>query len=353
MHPLWKDKRGLALYLLSWAGLGILFSVSAASGGTYGWGEAHAVVVLPTVLLGFMCLSTWYLCVALPVDRTPPARLLTAFLTASAATGALWVITLIGWSTLLEAAGAWREPAASVRAGAVQWFAVGNVLFLLAAAVHYLLIAVQRAGENERTALRLGLLARDAELKALRLQVDPHFLFNSLNSISALTTSDPSSARAMVLRLAGFLRTALDAGRRDHFTLKEELDLARDYLEIERIRFGDRLTVDIREDPGARDSPVPPLLLQPLVENAVTHGIAHRLEGGTVHIAAIRSGGRVFVRVINPADRDRPKGNGLGLANVRQRLELLYGKESAVTVDEHNGQFFAEVVFPAREVPRS
>jgi two-component system, LytTR family, sensor histidine kinase AlgZ len=352
MHPLWKDKRGLVLYLLSWAGLGVLFSVSAASGGALGWGEAHGVVVLPTVLFGFMCLSTWYLCSAFPVDRTPPARLLAAFLTASAATSILWVGTLAGWSTLLEALGAGQDLTARVKEGAVQWFAVGNVLFLLAAAVHYLLIAVQRAGETERKALQLGLLARDAELKALRLQVDPHFLFNSLNSISALTTSDPPSARAMVMRLAGFLRAALDAGRRDQFTLKEELDLARDYLEIERIRFGDRLAVEVRTDPEALGCAVPPLLMQPLVENAVKHGIAHLLEGGTVHIEAVRSGGRVSVRVVNPAERDRPRGKGLGLANVRQRLEVLYGRESAMTVDERDGLFAAEVVFPAQEVSR-
>jgi LytS/YehU family sensor histidine kinase len=262
------------------------------------------------------------------------------------------VATLAGWSTLLEALGTVQDLTARVKGGAVQWFAVGNVLFLLAAAVHYLLIAVQRAGETERRALQLGLLARDAELKALRLQVDPHFLFNSLNSISALTTSDPPSARAMVLRLAGFLRAALDAGRRTRFTLKEELDLARDYLEIERIRFGDRLAVKLRADPEALDCAVPPLLLQPLVENAVKHGIAHLIEGGTVHIEALRSGGRVSVRVVNPAERDRPRGDGLGLANVRQRLDLLYGNESAVTVEERDAQFLAEVVFPAREVSR-
>ena len=351
MHPLWKDKRALALYLASWVGLGSLLAAASAARGGLAWEEAYGVVLLPTFMLGFVCLSTWYLCLALPVDRTPVIRIFVAFLSAAAVTGVLWVLILWGWSSALEVAGVWPGIAGRVRSQAIEWFVTGNLLFLLATAVHYLLIAAQKAGENERVSLQLRLLARDAELRALRAQIDPHFLFNSLNSISSLTGSDPASARAMVLRLAGFLRSALDNGRRELVTLKEELALARDYLEIERVRFGDRLTVAVTAEEEALRCAVPPLILQPLVENAVKHGIAHAVGGGTISLELTRSGGRLVCRVRNPVENDRPRGAGVGLANVRQRVERLYGRESMMTVAEEPGQFLVELSLPAREMP--
>jgi LytS/YehU family sensor histidine kinase len=155
----------------------------------------------------------------------------------------------------------------------------------------------------------------------------------------------------MVLRLAGFLRSALESGRRELVTLKEELALARDYLEIERVRFGDRLSVSVTADAEALNCAVPPLIIQPLVENAVKHGIAHAVEGGTISLEVLRSGGRLVCRVRNPAENDRPRGAGLGLANVRQRLERLFGRESMVTVAEEPGRFLVELSLPAREMP--
>jgi len=351
MHPLWKDKRGLALYLTSWAVLGILLSVAAAARGELGWGEAHASIVVPAVLFGFLCLSTWYLCRSFPLDRDPVVRILSVFFTASVLSSGLWVLVVIGWGALLETFGVWPGLAGRLRGGSLQWFVTGNILFLLAVAIHYLLIASQNAGENERKMLQLSLLARDAELRVLRARIDPHFLFNSLNSVSALTASDPAAARTMVLRLAGFLRSALHADRKAHVTVGDELELVRDYLEIERIRFGERLSLEVHAEPAALSCALPPLILQPLVENAVKHGIAHRLEGGTVAVTATRSAGRLCVRVANPAEPDRPRGNGLGLASVRERLAAQYGGEGSVSVVEEAGRFVVELSLPAREAP--
>src|SRR5262249_49528922 len=142
------------------------------------------------------------------------------------------------------------------------------------------------ARDLERTALEAKVQTRDAELRALRAQINPHFLFNGLNAVASLAGSDPMRARQMCVMLADFLRRSLALGGRAEVTLAEELELAERYLEIERVRFGSRLEVALDVEPETLHCMVPALVLQPLVENAVTHGIAQSLEGGAVRIGA-------------------------------------------------------------------
>src|SRR5262249_42091949 len=153
-------------------------------------------------------------------------------------------------------------------------------------------------------------------------QLHPHFLFNSLNSISALTGREPEAARRMCQLLGDFLRTSLALGARERVTFGEELELASRYLAIEQVRFGSRLGIERRIEPAAERCLVPPLLIQPLIENAVKHGVADRVEGGTIEIVAARRGTRLEITIENPRDPEAPprRGQGLGLENVRQRL---------------------------------
>ena len=153
--------------------------------------------------------------------------------------------------------------------------AFGLLLYLLSLAVSYLVAVVDHARASERRALEVQVLAREAELRMLRAQIDPHFLFNSLHSISALTVSDAAAARRMCVLLADFLRESLALGVETRITLKRELGLVARFLDVERVRYGSRLQHRIEADADADACLVPPLLLQPLVENAITHGIAH------------------------------------------------------------------------------
>ena len=351
MHPLWNNKRGLLLYLIAWVVLGVLFSWLSAVQGGVGWLEANTALVIPTVLYGIVCLSSWYLCQAFPLDRDVEPRTLLVLLLASLVTSGIWVLLCFGWLALLGGGGILSTRAVGWFPGqAPQVFAAGNILFLLAATVHYLLIASQKAGEAAVQSLELSLLARDAQLRALRAQVDPHFLFNSLNSISALTTADPAAARTMVLKLAGFIRAGLQEGNHQEVTLDQEFRLAGDYLDIERVRFGERLRSEVTSHPDALRCLVPPLIVQPLIENAVKHGIAHLLEGGAIRISAERRNGVLLICVENPVGPDvRPGKEGTGLRIVRQRLMLLYGSDSVVRVADQQGTFSVTVSFPARE----
>jgi two-component system sensor histidine kinase AlgZ len=155
----------------------------------------------------------------------------------------------------------------------------------------------------------------------------------------------------MCVMLADFLRRSLALGGHREITLAEELDLAERYLEIERVRFGDRLRLERDVAPQTLRCAVPALLLQPLVENSVTHGIAHSLEGGAVRLAARRSAGRLEIEIDNPADPDRPasRGQGLGLSNVRSRLASLHPGATRVESREVEGRFHIVVLLPAVE----
>ncbi|MEO0558098.1 MAG: histidine kinase [Bacteroidota bacterium] len=193
----------------------------------------------------------------------------------------------------------------------------------------------QAAGERALLARQAELerAASEAQLAALRAQMDPHFLFNTLNSVAASVPSEQGATRDLVARLAGLVRYTLAAARRDRVLLREELDFVRDYLTLEQERMGERLQVQIDADADALDVALPPMLVQPLVENAVRHGLAPMLEGGTVRVEARRVGGAVHLLVRdNGAGPHAPVGEllnggagGVGLANTDARLRALFG----------------------------
>jgi len=174
-------------------------------------------------------------------------------------------------------------------------------------------------------------LAATAQLAALRAQINPHFLFNSLNSIAQLIRADPDRAEACVERLAEMFRYVLRYGEKDFVPLAEELEMARAYLDIERARFGDRLRVETHVDPPSLQHLIPNLILQPLVENAVRHGLSRKRGGGTVRIDASLADGCLELSVgddglgMPDTALERVYEHGIGLRNLRDRLERLYG----------------------------
>lgn len=347
MHPILAQPGRLAAYIAIWLPLGVLLAALLALQGVLGW-TAAAIVALPlSVSYGFLCLSAWYVTGGSPVDRVGPARVGVTAVVASFLSSAIWLLIARLWLGVIGSFGRWADVPSAFRACAPTFFGFGFLLYLLAMAVSYLAAAFEVSRQAERRGLELQVLAREAELRALRAQIDPHFLFNSLQSISALTTVDPAAARRMCLLLADFLRETLALGARARIPLSSELALARRFLAVEQVRFGERLQMDISAvDADAVD--VPPLLLQPLVENAVTHGIAHVLAGGVVRIRAERRVASVVITIDNPCDRDRPagRGTGLGLRNVRQRLESLYGNDALVRSEETDGRFTVRLEIP-------
>ncbi len=192
--------------------------------------------------------------------------------------------------------------------------------------------------------------ARNAELHALRLQVNPHFLFNSLNAISALVSNQSNrEANRMLASVADFLRATLAHDGRHEHSLAEELALLDAYLDIEKARLGERLRLTMKVGPDLLDSVVPYLVLQPLVENAVRHGIAPLSAPGRLDIVVERAGARLMVEVQNDGNQPAHAGNGIGLANVKDRLRHLYGDDQQVDAGwRTHDRFAVRITMPLR-----
>ena len=347
MHPILARGRRLALYLGLWLVLASLLGGLLGAQASLTWWHALIVALPLAYAYAFVCLSVWYVSRSMPLAITGAARIFGTALAAAAISSAGWMLVAKFWIRALSRRG-WLPPARGQDTALDPLiFGLGVLLYLLSLAMSYLLVTFEQTRDAERRALQGQVLSREAELRSLRAQIDPHFLFNSLHSISALTTVDPAAARRMCLLLAQFLRESLQLGSQDRIPLARELKLVEHFLEVEKVRFGDRLQVRIA-DGDAGSALIPPLLLQPIVENAVTHGIAHVLEGGTVTITASRSEALLTVVVENPCDPDRPRrtGTGLGLANVRGRLAALHGNEARLQTSEVDGMWRSELVVP-------
>ncbi len=350
MHPILADWRRFGAYLVAWALVGALIAAQLVAAAPFAWVEALAFAVPLSLLFGFVGLGAFWVCQAAPLHLSRLFRSLGTQLVAAVVSAAMWFAAARGWAHALDRLDVFPGLTARLPAIAPLLLGLGVVLFLLTAAVHYLLIALGASQDAERRALEFEIASREAELRALRAQIHPHFLFNSLNSINALIASQPEEARRLCVRMADFLRRSLTVGSREAITLAEELDIAEQLLSIERVRFGERLTHTVAADEAARSCLVPPLLLQPLVENAVTHGIAQTLEGGRIRIEAVRHGPELRVTIENPVDADAPgrRGTGIGLQNVRRRLQALHKDDADVRVLPGETSFRVELRLPAR-----
>lgn len=300
--------------------------------------SAAALFAVPMVLVygsatGF---SAYYLCRAYPLAERSLARIALVFALAALCAAALWSGAGVAWQAVWQAlAPGTMELGLDRRRLVLFMLGLGVALYWLVAVLHYLALEYAAARQAERRELELALQARDAELRMLRTQIDPHFLFNSLNSISALTAIDAAAARDMTLRLAAFFRHSLGLEAQRKVTLAQELELVCHFIAVEQVRFGARLQVDLQAPADARACLVPPMLLQPLVENAVKHGIGSLPQGGHVRITATRAGSVLHLVVDNDVDDDAPRhvpapGHGIGLANVRARLLTDYGHLASV-----------------------
>jgi hypothetical protein len=342
MHPVFQHWRRFLLYLAVWLEVGAVLGVIAATSGHHmALLEGVSFAVPMSFLMAFVCLSPFYVCRTLPLRSSTWGRLIRHHLLATAvASGAVMLAARLLASAL-----------SSVWPGLDGQFAIAApvltvfvaLTFLLSIALHYAFLEVE-------TSRRAEVLAREAQLKALKAQVNPHFLFNSLNSISALTSLDPARARDMCVGLADFLRASLRLGERVTVPFGEELALTNMYLEVEQARFGTRLRLIRDIDPDCDTCEVPALLIQPLVENAVKHGIAMMAEGGDILISGRREHNLIRFSISNPFDPDAPSQvrDGIGLRNVRERLEARYGSAAKMQIEATERNYQVTLTFPAR-----
>ncbi|HEX6770707.1 MAG TPA: histidine kinase [Acidobacteriaceae bacterium] len=305
------------------------------------------------LLVGFLCSFLMYaVCHALWKGQVPLIRALFT------CTVAAYVLGMVVSSVSL-----WAEHHFGSGESHFHWYYIfayaSSSCFVLAAwGFLYFGIKHYHALEDERERMQaLQVMAREAQLRSLRYQLQPHFLFNTLNAISTLVLDNqPRVATQMIARLADLLRRSLDAPDVHQVSLKEEIAVTSEYLALEKVRFGSRLNVTLAIAPETQEAQVPRFLLQPLVENAIRHGIAKRADGGKLVLSSEIAAGRLCVKIENDsAEDDEPvmhrttstPHRGVGLTNTRARLEQMYGFDA--TLDTHatsNGTYEVRISMP-------
>lgn len=303
--------------------------------------------------LYFLCLvfilPNYYVCAGLPLQESSwPTLLGTQALTLAVIVG-MWVLSGEGYLLLLNAMMPQSAQWSSLfRASLPINITIVVIQFEVIMLIHYLYFAMEKSRTLEQAALKQKLLISQAELQTLKATVHPHFLFNSLNTLSNIALSAPEKAHRFCLLIAGFLRYSVAYSKKSSASLSDELEHIQNYLGIERERFGDRLETEFEIDEKIRMVSVPPLILFPIVENAIKHGIDSCLEGGTLRILARQNESSLVIEVTNPVDElgRKLKGTGHGLFSVEQRLKTKYGSKAALKTNRSAGQFSVQLYLP-------
>lgn len=231
----------------------------------------------------------------------------------------------------------------------LPWRAIiGAFFYLVFILLYYMVMYYEDLQQKMQIESELGKLVKEAELNVLKSQINPHFLFNSLNSISSLTMTDPEKAQEMVIKLSDFLRYSLSHDRKETTTLRRELENTERYLEIEKVRFGHRLKYKLEVYEACLDAHIPNMILQPLFENAIKHGVHNSTEEVLIELRCEAGENFYTLRLINDFDPEasRPKGEGIGLKNIRNRMQLLYNRSDLFHVTMGKIEFEAVLKIP-------
>ncbi len=225
---------------------------------------------------------------------------------------------------------------------------VGVLFYSISVLIFYLIRYYRDMQERLKKELELQNLLKDSELRMLKSQINPHFIFNSLNSVSALTVSKPEDAREMVVKLSDFLRYSLGKENSELNSLEQEIKNVSLYLDIEKVRFGEKLKFEKQISKDCLTEKVPNLILQPLLENAIKYGVYDSIEPVTIHLTCEKLNGMVQVHIKNNFDPTSvtAKGEGIGLANVRKRLNLVYGRSDLLHIEHGETDFLVTLKIP-------
>lgn len=343
MHPLLGERRALFAYLLFWVAAALV-PIAVLEATTEPGIELAAL--LTTLGFGALTLPTWFLSRALARGANA-SRLLVAHGLACA----FWAFVYrVLWEIVCQALSLFPAYSGLPRlaeAHDLSLTAVGALFYALVASFHHTLAEIARRRDALERQAALALSAERAELAALRAQVHPHFLFNALNTISALTSYEPELARSACVSLGEYLRATLSAQDRALVTLAEEWALCETYLRIEALRLGERLRLEVELSPLSLTISLPSLLLQPLVENAITHGVSRDQKPEPLEFRAEANDHTLYLRLKNSySEGARRRSLGRGLANVRARLAAHYGERAELNVAQTDRHFAIELKLP-------
>lgn len=294
---------------------------------------------------GFWGLTLWFVVNYSNPEKNPVISIIINHITSFLVFMAVWISTSY---LLLKAF--FRDPGTiEFLEGSLPWeFVYGTFLYLILVLFYYLIVYNRNVNERKLQETRLQGTLRETELNMLKSQINPHFLFNSLNSISSLTITNPEKAQRMIIQLSDFLRYNVSSGNQIMIELQEEIENMHRYLEIEKVRFGNKLKYAFEISEVCNNVKIPVMLLQPLFENAVKHGVYESSEQIMIKTSCIDHGSFVELIISNnfdPGSKKR-KGAGLGLKNIKDRLILIYKKEDLLKTEKENNIFKVSLIIP-------
>lgn len=348
MHPFFNSTNRILVLITGWLLLtiSICWLISITFGRPFG---ESLFLFTPLYFLGLVfVLPNYYVCRGLPIGQTGLSMLLGShFLTLVVVVG-MWSVIGQAYAAVLDSDLGSLEYTALFDASQPMNLTIVAIQFEVMVLIHYLFFAIEKSRDLEQAALQQKLLISQAELQTLKATVHPHFLFNSLNTLSNIALSAPEQAHRFCLLIAEFLRYSVAYGKKSSVTLEDEMEHIQNYLGIERERFGSRLQTRFDIDDQVLKIAVPPLILFPVVENAIKHGIDSCLEGGTLHVVARVHESMLIIEVENPVDElgRKQKGTGHGLKSVEHRLHNRFGDKALLKTARESGKFRVLVYIP-------
>ncbi len=347
IHPIANNRRNLVMYAVFWALIALMHSFFLFH--FYNASIYLAIVdsTLFNLFYGLIGLGLWYAVKFSQMEMNNIGNLILNHLSAASIT--LVVLFLFGYYSI-NSIPVLNEGYKEFFNSTLIWRVITGVMeYILIVLVYYLIMYYTNFMEKITMESELKTNVKVAELNALKSQINPHFLFNSLNSISALTVTESKKAQEMVLKLSDFLRFSISEKPDAMRQFSEEVDNISKYLDIEKVRFGERLIIKKDISKKCNDAKIPSLILQPIVENAVKHGLSESLDNVEIRITADCFQGFLKVQVENDFDEHEHKiksGNGIGLQNIAQRLKLTFGREDLLSVGKEHGKFLVTLTFP-------
>ncbi|HLN73422.1 MAG: sensor histidine kinase [Methylococcaceae bacterium] len=345
-HPLTNNVRLLLSYVLFWAVISIINTALNVI-----WYEVPLTYsLLDTgtnyILFPVLGSSIWYSIRYNSLEEVTVARLLLFHLIAASILCAIWIyISYAIFSPFLSSGDHTFEKMLPSKVFVGYLMYVINLIFFYA--VNY----YQTLREKIQKEAEYKTLIREAELQALKSQINPHFLFNSLNSISSLTISNPEKAQEMVINLSSFMRYSLMHEEKEMVTFSRELENIKLYLSIEKVRFGKKLNAEFIIDEHCLKAEIPNMILQPLFENAIKYGVYETTDMVTIKTVCQCEGGILRITITNDYDAStlKRKGEGIGLKNIRKRMEIIYNQPDLVRLSDHKTCFEVQLIIPQKQ----
>lgn len=347
-NPILKSTKSILLYLLFIFIISLLFVNLVSISSNLSFSATLTDVIIFNLLLGALGISFWFSSKYLSIENTKITRIVLVHFTGGILVTIVWL--LLGYFAVMSLVKDTDLYGNFFIQTIKSRFIIGLLFYFLLTAFYYIVIYYSGFQERLVKETELKNLITQAELRSLKFQINPHFIFNSLNSMSALTEIDPKKAKQMIIKLADFLRYTLANNDKQKNTLNEELRNIKLYLDIEKIRFEEKFEYIEELDKQCGKTEIPSMILQPLFENAIKHAVYETLDRVTIKLNCVKLDNFLKISINNNFEGEsHKKGAGVGLKNIKERLSLIYHQDNLMEIKKENGNFTVNIYIPLED----